>query len=415
MSGLLRAWVLRAGLVLAGSAAGCSADSPGDAPVEDGAPAPEGSGRTTIRVVAEGGQTGGEGGCADVGKPTLDFSADDVQALVAGPHQTTLAYRPFLQRPQAADAGSTAELARAVTVSVRFLGEPQSAIVCGGAQLRQDVEVTLAFEQPALDLIIEGRLIAFSAEFAWLAEEVHLEPAVVEALQLPCVERPTGASALSIGFTPRGPQAVYTACGGTVVIPSDTPCEGPTQPELDLDRPVHGVRPGDVLQTALQELSALGPLPVQWDDGASTTLSVRVEDEPRHVCGTPRTVIGVPLGAYQTAPMRVHVTTGDGRVDLSLPVTLAWTVLPDNPDYYETSGWDGGWGLSTESNFATAALREAGAFPGLALPDDRIRVDFFLMGGARPDWALKILHWEPGVTSGDPRTVASARNPDSSP
>jgi hypothetical protein len=114
----------------------------------------------------------------------------------------------------------------------------------------------------------------------------------------------------------------------------------------------------------------------------------------------------------------VHLTTGDGRVDLRLSTNLAWTTLPDAPARYATAGWDGNWGLSAERDFPPAELRDAATISGLTLPDDGlIRVNFSVGGSVagEVDWRLDFLAWAPGVCSGEPQPIARSRRPDSAP
>lgn len=385
-------------VVLLAATAGCSADS--GAGLLIGGGGPDDGGRVTLHVDAEGGQTGAEGSCGLASREELDFSAEDLRALVEGTHRATLGYVNVISRLP--DLDVSAEVERELSVHVRLLGDPEVDLKCGG-RMDQQVEVTLSFDEPALDVIFEQRLSAFSADFAVL--HMEFEPDEIAAMQLPGVDHTSGVSTLLLAFRLqglRGRMDLHGTCGGKLILPSDARCEEPFRPEIEIDQPVYGVRPQDALETARQALSALGPLPLEWDDGTRTTLEVSLGDEPSYACGDWAALVTSQSDAKLEVPLRVQLRTEDGRVDLSMSAHLNWTVYPEQ-GYLGRRGWDGGWSLGGWVIATPEALRESGALPGFSLPDDRaVQVDFGVHVGAdlKQQWSLEI------VTSGYSAEVA---------
>ncbi|HEX6245917.1 MAG TPA: hypothetical protein VFZ61_33560 [Polyangiales bacterium] len=376
------------GLALACAAVGCATDA-GAGPDRGGSPDP-GAGRTTIRLAYEGGQTGSEGSCQIGRSDALGFSSEDLRALVEGTHRGTLGYIQAI--PPLPRLDVSAEPQRDMQVNVRFLGEARTHLDCGG-RMDQDVEVTLAFDEPELDVIFEQTVSAFSTEIAVFQIELGAE--VIEAMQLPGVPEVRNASTLILAFTPQGLRGriqLNDTCGGMLVVPDDARCEQPFRPEVDVEQPVYGVRPTDVVQAALQALSAQEDLPLQWDDGSSSTLSVEILEQPSYACGDWATLAEIKSDAKFEAPLRVRLRTADGRMDLAMPARVSWTVFPEQ-GYQGKSGWDGGWVLSAWNVFPPSVLRENGALTGFALPDDRgveLRFGVHVDAEQRLQWKLDI-------------------------
>lgn len=389
MKSLSRASTFRAGLVCVGLIAGCGSDASKTQWGNEG-------GRRTARVGAEGGQTGSEGGCVAPMIAALDFSVADVRALVDGTHHGTFGYikaAPLLPNP-----GLHVEAERDVSVSARLLGDPKIDLHCGGT-LRQRVEVKLAFEDPALDIVFERELAAFSGVYAVV--QVQLESSIVEALHIPGVERSADDSSLMLAFTPqglRGKLELAGTCDDGLMLPSTSRCYEPTRLEVDAEQLAHGLRPAETVQTALQTLYASGALPLEWDDGTSTTLSIEASEVPSYACGD-----WAMFDAMHTeldVALRAHVTSADGRVDVSLPALLSWTVHPQQG--LGRTGWDGSWTLHGWVVLPPAALHESGALPGLTFLEERaVQVGFHFSVDAdqQSDWGLSIEtrgRWEEG-------------------
>jgi hypothetical protein len=339
--------------------------SGGSLPADDG-PSVDDE-RTTIRIERAGGQTGMEGSCRGPELEALDFSAEDVRALVEGQHETTLAHRPLYQT---IDADLDAEEGRDMTVDVRFVGEPQTFLDCGGS-IRQDVEVTLAFEDPPLDVIFEETLFAFSQEFALVQAEI--DPAVAEPLELSDSLPDEDPFTLTIGFTPAGVRGSMDTGGGhqcgVVVFPAGQHCEEPTRPEIDMDEAVNGVSPRDVL-AAMPEVVEV---PVQWSDGTSTTLSVAIEGEPRSACGDWPTPSASP--DQLTVLLDVRVATEDGRVDVVLPAEFGFTSVSAQSVEQASSrsvGWDGSWDVVASALLPRSALTGGDAVLDFSLPEEHV-------------------------------------------
>lgn len=323
--------------------------------------------RTTIRIERAAGQTGMEGSCEGPELEALDFSSEEVRALVEGQHETTLVHRPLYQTI-AADLD--AEEGRDMTVDVRFVGEPRTFLDCGGS-IRQEVEVTLAFDDPPLDVIFEETLFAFSAEFAIVQAEI--DPAVAEPLKLTDAIPDEDPFTLSIGFNPYGVRGTMDTGGdhqcGVVVFPAGQRCEEPTRPEIDMDEAVNGVSPRDVL-AAIPEVAEV---PVQWSDGTSTTLSIAIEGEPRSACGD----WPVPnLSPEQvTILLDVRVATGDGRVDVVLPAEFGFTSASAESVEHgqsESVGWAGSWGVVASALLPQSALAGGDQVLDFSLPEEHV-------------------------------------------
>ena len=332
-----------------------SAEPPADPEAARGAE-PE---RETIRVEHAGGQTGMEGTCLAVPEPE-EFSGEEVRALLEGERASTLAFRPALRSIEEPD-GDVDGIP--MTVIVESQGEARVrngdwGESCG-LVIQQDVVVTLRFNEPALDIIIEGTADAFSRTFAVLQREVGAD--VAEALGLP----PLGYT-LSIAFESDGPHGTFEAgdyCGLTV-FPARTHCPEWNEVEVALDRDRDGFRPRD----ALSALGEMSNLPLRWDDGTETTLSVTVVEGPEWACSGSWVETYCPENLYM--PMSVRVTTGDGRIDSEMPAQLSLSVTTE-----ASAGFDGCGLGETPGQIEDLGLFVEGVVPDAALGDGLIAPD----------------------------------------
>ncbi|HTV21797.1 MAG TPA: hypothetical protein VMG12_24070, partial [Polyangiaceae bacterium] len=216
--------------------------------------------RQTIRVSRTDGQTGMEGSCLRVPDPQ-PFSPDDVRALVEGTHTTTLAYRA---ERLAAGASLADAVGLEMTVRVELQGEPRPGRTGGGEscnlRIDQDVEVTLSFDEPALDVVIATEVSAFSSTFAVVQSVLGSDFA--EALGLPSRD-----VTLSLAFDESGIDGSFEndVCG-SAVFPANVRCPEWSEVEVDLNDERHGVRPLELL-SVIDELS---DVPLAWSDGTET-------------------------------------------------------------------------------------------------------------------------------------------------
>jgi hypothetical protein len=265
--------------------------------------------RATIRVERAGGQTGMEGSCLLPEVDALSFDADDLAALLAGPHVTTLAERAlYSTAPVAGEHG------RAVTIAVEAQGEPRIELGCGGV-IDQDVELTLSFEQPALDVVVETSVRAFSKAFAVMHAEIDLE--VGELLGWPAATPGQEYLLLAVRFEPGGITGTFeTGVGyqcGLAVLPAGARCPEWTERQLDPTLEVDSYVPSQVT-AAIERFAAV---PIAWDDGSTTTLELSVAREPEWACTYQW--IETPCPYQLATPLAMRLTTGDGRLDLVLP------------------------------------------------------------------------------------------------
>ncbi len=272
--------------------------------------------RQTIRVARRGGQSGMEGSCLPV--PDREpFSADDVRALIAGTRATTLAYRAE-QRAPGSSFDDTVGLS--MTVKVELEGEPRIDTEPFEAcvfRIIQDVKVTLSFDEPALDVVIETYADAISATFALV--QLELGSNVAEALGLP-----PGEVTFSLAFDASGIEGSfdpYDACG-RAVFPASVRCPDWSSIEVDLERHRPGLR-----SRMLSALEGLRDVPLAWGDGTRTTVTLSLAEAPEWACSGAWIETFCP--ERLTVPASIRAVTADGRLDAQLPAELALDVATE--------------------------------------------------------------------------------------
>lgn len=209
-----------------------------------------------------------------------------------------------------------------MTVTVQARGAARVLEACGFA-IEQDVDVTLRFEDPPLDVFIEGVATALSDSFAVMLSELPAE--VPAALGLP-----PHRSTFELSFTDHGMEGMFEQLSdcGSAVFPADVRCPEWPAVEVDLQRELNGGR----LAAALSELEKRANLPIRWANGSETTLSVSVVQEPDWGCGDRWQTKS--CSEYVKIPVRLHVATGDGQVDGEVPGALVATFATDEPSPY---------------------------------------------------------------------------------
>ncbi len=320
-----RRWVLL--VVPATLLLGCGNES---APGESDSASSDAPSRESIRVARQGGQTGMEGSCLPVPAPA-PFSAADVRELIEGMRATTLAYRPD-QRSIRAASGDAVGVP--MIVAVELQGEPKVLDPDQGEgcnlRIQQDVVVTLSFDEPPLDVVIETTAYAFGGDFAII--QPTLGGDVAEALGM------SGAGVtLSLSFNKNGMEGTIDAHDGCgeAVFPASAHCSDWTRIEVELDRERDGFSPRD----ALAEFGELGAVPLRWSDGDQTTLSVALTEPPAWACSGEWVETFRPERLEM--PISVRMVTADGRLDAELPAELTVEVSTQLSAQAATSGSDG--------------------------------------------------------------------------
>jgi hypothetical protein len=272
--------------------------------------------RETICVAREGGQTGMEGSCLPRPEPK-SFPVEAARALIEGTHTTTLAYRP---KPRTLDAAADDVVGLPMTVRVELEGDAQvidrAASSDCGFRIRQDVKVTLSFDDPKLDLVIDTIADAFSSTFAVVVRELGSD--VAEALGLPPSE-----ATLALAFHANGIEGSIDShddsCGAAV-FPADARCPEWTEIEVDLDRERDGFRPRD----ALSDFEELDDVPLRWSDGSETTVALMLVEPPGWACSREWIETFTPESLAMLVVVRA--VTADGRLDVELPAELTVAV-----------------------------------------------------------------------------------------
>lgn len=367
------------------AAVGCESDparSPVGAPTE---PVPE----DTPQV---GGQTGTEGGCVGSLEPaeqSAPLSPEEVRALIVGHHETTLAYRDFLRT---VDDAVESEPGTSLTVDLVALGSlhtPSTEVgsECrGGGGVDQLFEVRLRGGEPPVEVTFQGQADAFTADEAILIGQ--LEPEIARQLGLlaatfePGPGRSVGPSSVMMYFGSggfRGQISGGAGCGA-MHFPAGRRCAEEGMREVEPD--------ADALD-ALDRLAELRELPVQWRDGSATLLSVELLEEPSHICGA-RSSVGRGNDELDV-PLRVRVSTADGRVQLALLVHLGRYpgLTRDN------------WRLRSEVALPSSALSD-GQKLDFAIPDGdlaEVSLSIDLVPGLAPSAMLDVASYarEPGA------------------
>lgn len=350
-----------------------------------------------------------EGGClpSPVSEP---FSGEDVRALIEGPHATTLAYRPSLSLTGAA---SSAAKGLPLRVMVETRGEPRVPDNLESCQSRitQDVVVTLRFDDPPLDVVIETTAQAFSSSFAVVQEELGARVAAAIGL-------PPKKVTFSLTFDESGIQGTIDPNDGCgfAVFPADARCPDWPRVDVDLDRERDGFRPRD----ALARVDELADVPLRWLDASATTvaalldttLTVSLVEVPDVACG-PFYVDFCPEAL--TLPVTIRATAADGSLAADLPAELSVSVARDDSE-----------GICVEGRMAGeiegfSIIAEDVPVPASALPaavwsaergDAALSLRLFMgWGSARPYAEAEVIAVElvdPGLTSPLDATVDSA-------
>lgn len=329
------------GLLTSLSLIGCGTRDEVDASTtESGFAEPETASRPTFGQVA-GGQSGVEGEMrCEPDFEVIDlettpngakFSPAELLELVAGPHETTLAYEGITL------PGEDIEDGTAVSIEVISAGEARYLTDCADA-IEVDVTVKLISADGTLDLEAPAVVSAHSLASALLKADFSLNQA--QAWAAPLTDA-TGSNDLKLrltaNFTDSG-----TAGSLLVVKGSKTPaptCELARWPaDSRCERHERAVSATTLFEGLVAEyltdaFNELSPRSFQWDDETSTELSFTFTPEGEDVCILKDSWPCDDSCGWITysVPGTIELSTADARIHLSVPARLG------------TDGTSGNW------------------------------------------------------------------------
>ena len=314
---------------------------------------PEDPQRRSIRIEGAGGQTGMEGSCLWPTLEELSFSAEDVSRLIAGPHESTLAYRSDAQLDDAA-----ASQGKPMRVSLVARGPAQEELSCGGA-IFLPVELTLSFEDPALDVVIIERLQAFAADVAVLQAE--LPPGLAAQLGLSEATQEAKPSTLTLWLGADGVRGTIEGSGacGLLVFPQGRRCSRGGSVPIALEPKADAAIAR--INAELHDVTVHAPL-----DDTYTTMTITQVGAPGEVCSGFFPLAHAP-GSPTLITLEARVVSADGRFDLRLPAELEF----EEP----TAELAGTWSLRFSAVLPASSLSAVGA---AATPDDNALLSFNL-------------------------------------
>jgi hypothetical protein len=319
-------------LVFALSLSLCACSAARDEPQ----PSPEPEQRMTIRIEGAGGQTGMEGTC---GSPVqqLALTADDLNRLIATPRESTLAYRSETQ-----PTNTEAERGRAMKLSFAARGPVQEVPHCGGS-LHLPVELTLSFEQPALDVVISETVHAFAPDVVVL--QVQLPATLAAQLGLIEASRESRPATLTLFLDEEGTRGTIESASncGKLVFPEQRPCAEHGSVPVPLD-----VQASEALARIDAELRDV-PVRSLLDD-KRTSVTVSQVGELREVCSGYYAAPRSPANPMRIA-LDARVVSDDGRLDLILPGELSFAEAGEQES--------GVWSLRLSAVLPNSSLNEA--------------------------------------------------------
>jgi hypothetical protein len=275
-----------------------------------------------------GGQSGVEGGCApesDVETPlgsagvsTLPFRPSQIVSLVEGSHTLPLHW-----------AGWTSLGGGQPTIDVEIDVDAEAATEHNGCGTYVELPATLTLRSSdgLLELSTEGIVVAKRASEATIEADIPSDSldAVAALLGSHVVEASDDEYYLNLRIDKEGTSgrvgvrglAGKSSCD-MAFWPEPSQCQYWTTP-APLTEPLHGASPSMLVE----QLNELDPIPLEWDDGTTTTLSIEAEAAADYYCvqtGTLRDENGLPRdGAAVELPLRLHLVSADQRLDAWVP------------------------------------------------------------------------------------------------
>jgi len=109
-------------------------------------------------------------------------------------------------------------------------------------------------------------------------------------------------------------------------------------------------------------IERLAVVPVTWDDGSSTTLALSVETGPDWACS--HQWVETPCPYWLATPLRMRVSSGDGRLDLVLPALIEVEVagasaVGSQCGTAEREGWTGALSVEIAAIVPSSALAQS--------------------------------------------------------
>jgi hypothetical protein len=267
--------------------------------------------------------------------PEHDYSPADALNLLTGPFETTVRWAT-IKAP-----GSTVAVGEALRIEVGSAGEARYFTNCRG-KFELDVTLKLHSEQGTLDVEVPAvvsayglREVSVTADFPsetlgdWAqALQGSVDQAVPSFFRLQMTLLDGVLSGAFSVIASRNDSE--TGCE-LALWPAARRCE-PNEHVVSGSESYRGLR-SRYLVEALQEL----PAPtLDWTDGSTTQLQVRLEPSGNEACVLEQSILCDDNcdGSIQYAvPGSLHLKTADGRLDLMVPGRVT------------TRGTEGAWGL----------------------------------------------------------------------
>jgi hypothetical protein len=324
--------------------------------------------RESIVIQSAGGQSGSEG--ASCGIPQveeLDFDVDQAVDFVIGRHETELDIRPtwaFVLNPESDSKPNP------VSMDIVQRGQPRVDLDCGG-RLLFDVEITLAFQNPAIDFVFDGEVTAFSETEAVLVSTLDKTLAEhLNAIQNATIQSEAGSYKLIVHFTSDGVVGILKSSftqGGSdecrvAVFPELQKCPIDLINESDVNTPIHGF----TIPKAIRRLSDLGPYQMTKSFGQSIIpLTISLAETPQWFCKSRSydVQIGFEIaqrfnGTLIEAPITLRVVSEDKKLDIELPSRLEVYLDGDQ-------SWDGSMTVGSVVIIPRSLIPDDGNYFGL--------------------------------------------------
>lgn len=290
-----------------------------------------------------GGQSGVEGGCHDpspvVREVAVDenvggFRAADVLAYAAGTHSSRVRMYT-IDPPDAFDENGE------ITVQLELIGNPQWRTTVCGNWLELPVRYRLVSTDGSIDVESTNTLISTDGHSAHFRNVDQFPLGEEWATRVESVLNTDGSEVFELGLTfdpwgMRGGLAVRGVGLCTLVSwhsaaeqPSAAQSIGAELCQTGLDDPVHGERVRELVEHLDSETLHWNAVPLQWNDGSETQISVQVVSHENNACVGLGNAFNGELSYYVQLPVGLRVSTTDERVAAVLPAYLSTTTTPD--------------------------------------------------------------------------------------
>ncbi len=262
----------------------------------------------------------------------LGFEVEPAVDFVIGSHETTMSVHPWWQ-PNHDDGGADGV---PVTVEVARRGEPQIDLYCGG-RVNLDIEITLAFQDPPLDIVFDTTIEILDQSEAVV--NVYLDTSLKEELSFleeAPGEREADSYFLWLSLSSDGVAGDLLELSRHVpcrvaVIPHELRCPILYNRRADTDQTINGFS----FENVLENLSRLEPFPITWQEGSTTILHLSLVERPDFLCTRWRFFTQFEQETRVIAEVTLHLKTDDDRIDLVLPARLE-AAIASNGDWNQS-------------------------------------------------------------------------------